>query len=56
MNTKFKHEETFIIVFKILAALAMIAMILLSTSCATPRYKKDCRGNYHTKQKGGFYL
>lgn len=36
--------------------LVIIYLIIACTSCATQRYKKDCQGVRHEKQKGGFYL
>lgn len=35
---------------------ALIALLFASCASSGPMYKKDCRGNWHTKQKGGFYL
>jgi hypothetical protein len=40
---------------KILFSLAIAAtMAFVFSSCAAT--KRDCRGNIHYKQKGGFYL
>lgn len=38
----------------ILFWISVIVGLMAFSSCAT--YKKDCRGNWHTKQRGGFYL
>lgn len=43
-----------LIMKKLLLALLTILFILSITSCSTT--KKDCRGNKHYKEKGGFYL
>ncbi len=40
---------------KILLCLAIVATLLfVLTSCAAT--KRDCQGNKHYKQKGGFYM
>ncbi|HEX2630146.1 MAG TPA: hypothetical protein VHM26_14065 [Chitinophagaceae bacterium] len=40
---------------KFLLCLSAIAVVLmLLTSCAAT--KRDCQGNKHYKQKGGFYM
>jgi len=40
---------------KLLLCLAVIAVVsFVLTSCAAT--KRDCRGNIHYKQKGGFYM
>ncbi|MCX6317172.1 MAG: hypothetical protein NTW29_07765 [Bacteroidetes bacterium] len=40
---------------KLLLSLALMAtVVVLFSSCAAT--KRDCQGNKHYKQKGGFYL
>jgi len=40
---------------KLLLCLALGALVIFGfSSCAAT--KRDCRGNIHYKQKGGFYL
>lgn len=39
-----------------LLSVSILILMILFTSCATSRVKKDCQGIKHTRQKGGFYL
>jgi hypothetical protein len=52
-----KNSTAFFIRLMLISFIAFLLLCLLS-SCTGERavMKKDCKGNWHTKQKGGFYL
>lgn len=41
---------------QLLIIIAVISFLFASCASTGPAMKRDCRGTWHTKQKGGFYL
>lgn len=51
----FRKNKMIVILAAIFTAIIMFAM-LFGCATATPKYKKDCRGNKHERLSNGIYL